>query len=105
MILAPLAADMFEEVESLAAQHSSAFGSRGAFAQAYSLFDAALGLATVAGPTLSGLFFERTNWQITAVMLAVVCGVGGVPVFCYTGRGGAKEAAMDKRIIGVVGEA
>ena len=98
MILAPLAADMFEEVESLASQHPSTFGSRGAFAQAYSLFDAALGLATVAGPTWSGVFFERTNWQITAVMLAVVCGVGGIPVFCYTGTGKKTEDGKGKRV-------
>ena len=103
MILAPLAADMFEEVESLASQHPSTFGSRGAFAQAYSLFDAALGLATVAGPTWSGVFFEETNWQITAAMLAVVCAVGGVPVFCYTGQRKKKGDGYDDGI-GVVGE-
>lgn len=78
---------MFEEVESLASHHPDTFGSRGAFAQAYSLFDAALGLATVVGPAWSGLFLEETNWPITAGTLAVICGIGGVPVFCYTGKG------------------
>ena len=82
---------MFDEVEYLASQHPDTFGSRGAFAQAYSLFDAALGLATVAGPGWSGIFFEETNWQITAGTLAVICGIGGVPVLCYTGRGTEKD--------------
>lgn len=87
-ILAPLAADMFDEVESLVTKNPDKFGSRGAYAQAYSLFDASLGLATVAGPVCSGLFLANTNWQITAVMLAVICAIGAVPVFSYTGKKG-----------------
>lgn len=79
---------MFDEVESLAKKHRDTFDPRGAYAQAYSLFDAALGLATVAGPTWSGLLLANTNWQITAGILAVICAIGAVPVFCYTGKGG-----------------
>lgn len=87
MILAPLAADMFDEVEHLAKQNPDRFGSRGAYAQAYSLFDASLGLATVAGPTWSGLLLAKTNWQITAGVLAILCAIGAVPVFSHTGKG------------------
>lgn len=92
-ILAPLAADMFDEVESLATQNPDRFGARGAYAQAYSLFDASLGLATVAGPVCSGVLLAKTNWQITSGMLAVICAIGAVPVFSYTGKGvkGAKR--------------
>lgn len=78
---------MFDEVESLAMKHPDRFGSRGAYAQAYSLFDASLGLATVAGPIWSGLLLAKTNWQVTAGMLAVICAIGAVPVFSYTGKG------------------
>lgn len=85
-ILAPLAADMFDEVESLAMKHADKFGARGAYAQAYSLFDASLGLATIAGPTWSGILLEKTNWQITAGLLAVICALGAAPVFAYTGK-------------------
>lgn len=49
-ILAPLAADMFDEVEILVDANPGTFGTRGAFAQADSLFDAALGIPTVVGP-------------------------------------------------------
>ena len=83
---------MFDEVEGLAMKHPDKFGSRGGYAQAYSLFDASLGLATVAGPTWSGLLLAKTNWQITAGMLAVICAIGAVPVFCYTGKGVVKRA-------------
>lgn len=48
-ILAPLAADMSDEVEDLVDANPGTFGTKGAFAQAYSFFDAALGLAAVVG--------------------------------------------------------
>ena len=93
---------MFNEVESLVLRHPDTFGSKGAFAQAYSLFDAALGLATVAGPCCSGFLLERTNWQITAGTLAVLCAVGGLPVLRYTGKEAREE--RKERENGVVGE-
>lgn len=99
MILAPLAADMFDEVESLAKQNPDRFGPRGAYAQAYSLFDASLGLATVAGPTWSGVLLAKTNWQVTAGVLAILCAVGAVPVFGHTGKG-VKRRKEDRNGIG-----
>lgn len=79
---------MFDEVERLAEDHREVFGEKGAFAQAYSLFDAALGIATVVGPGWSGAFYAGTSWQITAGTLAALCALGGGPVFWFTGRGG-----------------
>ncbi len=69
---------------------ASTVGSKGAFAQAYSLFDAAMGLATVAGPGRSGLL-KKTKWQITARTLAVLCTIGGVPVLGYMGEEAKEE--------------
>ncbi|KAI9790924.1 MAG: hypothetical protein M1816_004685 [Peltula sp. TS41687] len=86
LMLAPLAADMFYEVELLAEQNSDRFGKVGAYAQAYSLFDAALGFATVVGPGWTGLIYEQTNWLITAMTLALFCGLGSVQVYRFTGR-------------------
>ena len=63
LILAPLAADMFYAVAILSGENAGAFGKGGAYAQAYSLFDAALGLATFCGPAGGGFFLEQTNWQ------------------------------------------
>ncbi|KAL9126720.1 MAG: hypothetical protein Q9217_004265 [Psora testacea] len=90
-ILTRLAADMFDEVEVLAEQNPGTFGNKGAYAQAYSLFDAALGLATVVGPGWSGLVYESTNWQITAGTMAILYALGGAPVFCFTGRTASKK--------------
>ena len=89
-ILAPLAADMFDEVEVLVSVHPGSFDTKGGFAQAYSLFDAALGVACVIGPGWSGAFYTSTNWQIMAGTLALLCALGGVPVWYFTGKMGSK---------------
>ena len=101
LMLVPLAVDMFDEVEVFAEKHPGTSGKLGAFAQAYSLFDAALVFATVIGPGWAGLFFENTTWQITAVSFALLCAAGSVPVFLF--RGGIKKGkAKTNGSLGVV---
>lgn len=80
-----LVAGIFQEVEALAEENPGMFGKIGAFAQAYSLVDAALGFSTVIGPGWSGLFIEKAGWPITVGSLAVLCAARGVPAFFYTG--------------------
>ena len=90
-MIAPLAADMVAEVENLAQANPSVFGEKGAYAQAFSLFDAAFGISTAVGPVLAGAFYEGTNWQIMAVSLALLTVMGGLPVFWFTGGTRAKK--------------
>lgn len=85
LILAPLAADMFYAVAILSEENAGAFGKGGAYAQAYSLFDAALGLAVLCGPAGGGFLLEQTNWQVTVGIVAVFCAMGSLPVWRYTG--------------------
>jgi len=99
LILAPLAADMFHEVEILAESHPETFGNAGAYAQAYSLLCSAMGLGTALGPILAGTLFEKTGWQTTQNALAVVCLLGSVGVYLYTGRvGRGKNTARFERV-------
>lgn len=100
LILAPLAADMFYAVAILSEENAGVFGKGGAYAQAYSLFDAALGMAVLCGPAGGGFFLEQTNWQVTVGIIAVFCAVGGFPVWRYTGgrnseAGGCKGKGVD----------
>lgn len=100
LILAPLAADMFYAVAILSEENAGAFGKGGAYAQAYSLFDAALGMAVLCGPAGGGFFLEQTNWQVTVGIIAVFCAVGSLPVWRYTGgrtgdAGGGKGKGVD----------
>jgi len=99
LILAPLAADMFHEVEILAESHPETFGNAGAYAQAYSSLCSAVGLGTALGPILAGTLFEKTGWQTTQNALAVVCLLGSVGVYLYTGRvGRGKNTAQFERV-------
>ncbi|KAL9594621.1 MAG: hypothetical protein Q9219_006929 [cf. Caloplaca sp. 3 TL-2023] len=85
LVLAPLAADVFAEVDVLTASHTDVFGKTGAYAQAYSLMTGALGLGTALGPIIAGGFYEATNWPITMGLLAIMCFLPSIGVFLYTG--------------------
>ena len=94
---------MFFEVEILAANNPDTFGKAGAFAQAYSLFDGALGLATFVGPAWGGWVFESTGWSVCMLTLAGLCVVAGWPVWIYTGsprkeNGKAVEAESETEV-------
>lgn len=90
MILTPLATDVYHQAEVLAANNPQVFHVMGAFAQVYSLFNAALGLGSVVGPGLSGILYAKTSWELTGGILALLCALGSIPVWLYTGA--AKKA-------------
>lgn len=91
LILAALAADLFFEVETLVEENPHTFDKKMAFAQAYSLFDSAIGLATAVGPVWAGFIYQQTNWQISVFSLAFICALGSVGVFRYTGGTSSKS--------------
>jgi MFS family permease len=80
MILSPLAADMFDVVEQMGKDNEGLFGPAGAYAQAYGLFEAAIALGTMFGPTYAGLMYEKAGWQPVVWALAVFCASGSIPV-------------------------
>ncbi|KAL8795384.1 MAG: hypothetical protein Q9195_002125 [Heterodermia aff. obscurata] len=92
LILTPLSADMFYEAAILEEENANVFGEAGSYAQVYSLFCAALGLAVAVGPAWSGLLYEKTSWGVTMLTLVLLCLLGSVPVFLYTG--GRQENAI-----------
>ena len=83
---------MFYEAAILEENNPTLFGDAGSYAQVYSLLCAALGLATAVGPAWTGFMYEKTGWGITMVTLVLMCLVGSIPVFLYTG--GRQENAI-----------
>ena len=77
--------DIYGEVTVLAHQNPGIIDVRVAFVQAYAMLNAAMGLACAAGPGLSGFFYETMGWQATAAALALMCALGGLQVFFFTG--------------------
>lgn len=91
---------MFAEVDCLATEKPSVFGEKGAYARAYSLFGAALGMAILVGPGWSGAVYEMTSWPVMAATLAFLCALGGIPVYYFTGNrrnreGTSRESTID----------
>ena len=86
LILAPLAADMFDEVDVLIDTYPATFGKAGAYVQACSISCCAMGIATAAGPIVAGVLFEKTGWLVTQSVLAILCALGSLVVFRYIGR-------------------
>ena len=90
---------MFQEVEILAEDNFETFGTVGAYAQAYSMLCSAIGLGTALGPVLAGTLFEKANWQVTQIVLAVVCFLGSLRAYFFTGRNGlGKKRVRFERI-------
>jgi MFS family permease len=80
MILSPLAADMFCIVEQMGKDNEGLFGPAGVYAQAYGLFDTALALGTMFGPTYAGLLYEKVGWSAAVWALAAFCASGSIPI-------------------------
>lgn len=76
---------MFYEVDVLEEENPDVFGEAGSYAQVYSLLCAALGFATAVGSAWSGFMYEKTNWGVTMLTLVLICLLGSIPVFLYTG--------------------
>ena len=77
---------MFQEVEILAEDNPETLGTVGAYAQAYSMLCCVIGLGTALGPILAGTLFEKANWRATQIVLAVVCFIGSLSAYFFTGR-------------------
>ncbi|KAL8754083.1 MAG: hypothetical protein Q9199_004581 [Rusavskia elegans] len=96
LILTPLSADMSYEADILAEENPDVFGEAGSHAKVYSLLCAAFGLATAVGPAWTGFLYEETSWGITMLTLVLLCLLGSIPVFLYTGGRQSKAIALEE---------
>lgn len=94
-LLGPLAADLFKESEMLAERNPETMTKAGAFAQSFSVLNVAMGLAMAAGPGLSGLLYETTNWKVTTSVMAGTCIMGSFYVYLHTGKSDKVKGEID----------
>lgn len=80
MMLAPLAADMYDIVSRMGEEHHFLFGPGGAFAQAYGLLNTAIALGTMVGPAFAGLIYDKEGWNVAVWAMAALCASGIVPI-------------------------
>ncbi|KAF2453508.1 MFS transporter [Lineolata rhizophorae] len=84
-VLGPLMAEMSYILEAKERARPGAFGPKGAYAQAYGLFNVAYAAGCMIGPLWGGMMRDRFGWGTTTWTLGLLAGVSAVPVVLLTG--------------------
>ncbi len=79
LVLAPIMAEIAYLVAAKERRHAGVFGPRGAYAQAYGLFNMSFAGGTLVGPLWGGLIETRAGWKTLTWTLALLSGVSAVP--------------------------
>lgn len=79
LIVSPVAADLSYVVEEKEKADPDVFGPRGAYAQAFALFNCAMAAATLFGPVVAGTLRERYDWGMMSAAVGVFAFSGAIP--------------------------
>jgi MFS family permease len=71
--------------KSMLARGHPGFGSGGAYAQAYALFNVAFAAGCMAGPLLAGFIVEDKGWTTMSWVLGLISAIAAVPAFLWLG--------------------
>ncbi|MCJ1322702.1 hypothetical protein MMC15_008051 [Xylographa vitiligo] len=99
--MVPLMAEVTYVVEERERDAPGCFGERGAYAQAYALFNVFFAAGTLIGPIWGGFVVGRAGWGVMSLTLGLLAVGTSVPVLVYTGgvlrwrRKGGVEAGED----------
>ena len=85
LALTPLMAEIAYVVEAKEKDHPGAYGTKGAYAQAYGLFNTAYAGGTLIGPIWGGFVSLKAGWNTMAWSLGVLCALSAIPAVIYTG--------------------
>lgn len=104
IVLTPLLAEVSYAVEATTAKRPKGFlGNKGAYAQAYGLFNMAFAAGSMIGPLLAGLVVERIGWGNTMLVLGCLSGFSAIPTYIWTGgslfRIGRRKAENEQRVV------
>ena len=77
-----------------------AWSGKGAYAQAYGLFNVAFAGGCLVGPIWGGLVVERAGWETMTWTMGLLNAAGAVPVFLWVGGwiGGKKDEKEDSGV-------
>lgn len=73
LIISPLAADISFAVDEMEIKDPGCFGDKGAYAQAYALFNCSMAAACVVGPLLTGALEQRYGAAGVSLMVCATC--------------------------------
>jgi MFS family permease len=84
-IMAEISSVVEAKEKSMLARGHSGFGSGGAYAQAYALFNVAFAAGCMVGPLLAGFVVEDRGWPTMAWVLGLISAAAAVPTLLWLG--------------------
>lgn len=84
IVMTPLLAEITYILNAKERHHPGLFGEKGAYAQAYGLFNCAFAGGMLVGPLWAGFVVEKSGWGIMCLTLGVLAVVSSVPAFLLT---------------------
>jgi MFS family permease len=80
----PIMVEITSVVEKKERENPGLFGTKGAYAQAYGLFNLAFAVGCLIGPIWAGFVNERAGWGTMSWSLALLSALSAVPAFIWT---------------------
>ena len=85
IVLTPLVAEVTYVVEAKEKSNPGAYGEKGAYAQAYGLFNTAFAGGTLIGPIWGGFVVARAGWDTMAWSLGLLSALSAIPTMIWAG--------------------
>ncbi|TEY82600.1 hypothetical protein BOTCAL_0028g00210 [Botryotinia calthae] len=85
LIVAPVAADLSLVVGEIEIANPGKFGTGGAYAQAYALFNCSMAAATIFGPVFAGALITQFGWKAMTLAMGIFSLTGAIPCLFFTG--------------------
>ncbi|KAL9000971.1 MAG: hypothetical protein Q9169_000455 [Polycauliona sp. 2 TL-2023] len=84
IVMTPLLAEIAYILEAKEKHHPGLFGQKGAYAQAYGLFNCAFAGGMLVGPLWAGAVVDNQGWATMCLTLGVLSMVSAIPAFLFT---------------------
>ncbi|KAL8731847.1 MAG: hypothetical protein Q9166_003131 [cf. Caloplaca sp. 2 TL-2023] len=84
IVMTPLLAEITYILDAKEKHHPGLFGQKGAYAQAYGLFNCAFAGGMLVGPLWAGAVVDKQGWGTMCLTLGILAVVSAVPAFLFT---------------------
>ena len=96
MVMTPLLAEVTYILQEKEKRHPGLFGEKGAYAQAYGLFNCAFAGGMLVGPLWAGSVVDKAGWGTMCLSLGVLALVSAIPAALFTNGWIGKRGKADE---------
>ncbi|KAL8654486.1 MAG: hypothetical protein Q9226_003418 [Calogaya cf. arnoldii] len=97
IVMTPLLAEVAYILEAKEKRHPGLFGQKGAYAQAYGLFNMAFAGGMLVGPLWAGAVVDRQGWATMCLTLGILSVVSAIPACLFTNGWIGKQRRRGKK--------